>query len=574
MDREKLLRLEIEETDPDAIEDALEEKQNDLETRMDTAESNGNIERKKQLELELAEVEELLKQVKEEKKAALSRQKEQPQEEKKARGVVPTAVEETVSHTVPTAIDGLEELADNVAGKLETVKNVFGGKNRGQTKDAKEKAEEKAREAEDKRHEAELKAKAAKLRKKAAEEEAVKAKAEKEAAKAKAEKEADKAKTEKEADKTEEKETDKTGGEATSKADLSEYEKLLNEGIAAYATGKHSEAFQKIYKVANVGKNSKLSRDKLGQAEQLLARMYKNGEGTVADTDRAWFWFEKAANHENIEGCLAMGQRNAELTPKSPEEENTYRVNALKYFKIAGNNGNKVGKEKFIDICIKKKSQITFGDIRTAGKFFDDLIELESDSFVKQSLLEKKQDFFDRTSEKKAKKKKRNNHSLYYNFRDLLSIIGALLTVFGVMLYCNCMLEYYDTFFNFDKLIPEYFKVNMPPTNWLLDLLREYDMLENLSGSNTGRWSMLFIPIGFMISAMSRIEYRGAIANVICEIALYFSVIAGFVAFYYVCPAPYVVGDMYGLLTSGRILVLIQIFRLPGILIRYFIDRR
>ena len=554
MDKEKLWRLEIEETDLDAIEDALEEKQNDLETRMDTAESNGNMERKKQLEVELAEVEELLKQVKEEIKAAASKQEEQPREkEEKARGAVPTAVDEAVNHTVPTAIDGLEEFADNV-------KNVFGGSKREKTEEAKEKAKakekEKAKEAEDKRHEAELKEKAAKLRKKAAEEEAAKAKAEKEAAKA------------------DEKKAEKVGVGTSSEAGLSEYEKLLNEGITAYATGKHKEAFEKIFKVANAGKSSKLSKDKLGQAEQMLARMYKNGEGTPADVSRAWFWFEKAADHENVEGCLAMGQHNAELSPKSPEEENTFRVNALKYFKIAGNNGSKVGKEKYVDICIKKKNQISFGDVLTACKFLDDLIELESDSFVKQSLAEKKKELTDKEPKKKEKKSQRRNSTTLYNgFGDALAIIGAVFAAFGVMLFCNFVLEYQDTFFNFAKMIPEYFKMNEPPVIWGVDILQEFDAFAQPYGSNPGLWSMLIIPVGILISSLSTIEKRGKLANLICEISLYFSAIAGFVTYYYyyVCLVPYTVEQWHGVTMAVCILILIQIPRLPGILIRRFI---
>lgn len=552
MDKEKLWRLEIEETDLDAIEDALEEKQNDLETRMDTAESNGNMERKKQLELELAEVEELLRQVKEEKKAAASKPEPQPEEkEEKARGAVPTVVDETVNRTVPTAIDGLEEFTDNV-------KKVFGGPKSEKTQEAKEKAKakekEKAKEAEDKKHEAELKEKAAKLRKKAAEEEAAKTKAEKEAAKA------------------DEKKAEKTGGGVATGAELSEYEKLLNEGITAYATGKHKDAFEKIFKVANAGKDAKLSKDDLGQAEQLLARMYKNGEGTPVDTNRAWFWFEKAADHGNVEGCLAMGQHNAELTPKSPAEENTFRENALKYFKIAGNSGSKVAKEKYVDICIKKKNQISFGDVLTACKFLDDLIELESDSFVKQSLAEKKKELTDKEPKKK-KTQKRNSTTLYNGFGDALAIIGAVLAALGVMLFCNFVLEYQDTFFNFAKVIPEYFKVNEPPVVWGEEILQEFDNFAQPYGSNPGRWSMLMIPAGFLLSAFSNIEKRGIIANLLCEISLYFSVIAGFVTFYYyyVCLVPYEMEIQYGVAMAVCILVLIQIPRLPGILFRRFI---
>ncbi len=561
MDREKLLRLEIEATEPDAIEDALEEKQNDLETRMDTAESNGNMERKKQLEVELAEVKELLKQVKEEKKKAAEKPKEQPaKKEEKARGAVPTAVEEKERRAVPTAIDEKQQFADNMADKLSdklTAMTGVIGKMREKSEESKEKskekAKEKAEEAQEKRHEAELKEKAAMLRKKATEEEAVKAKAEKEAAKAE-EKKAEKA--------------EKDGSDADSAAELPEYEKLLNEGIADYATKKYKDAFQKIFKVANAERKSKLSDEKLGQAEQLLGRMYKNGEGTTADESRAWFWFEKAAEHENVEGCLAMGQRNAELTPKSPEEEETFRENALKYFKIAGNNGSKVAKEKFVDICIKKKGQISFGDNITASKFLDDLIALEDDSFLKQRLADKKKELNAKPSKDRPK---RNSRKFYAGSRDAWAIIGALLTAFGVMCFCNAQLQDVDVFFNFSNIIPEYFINNMPPIGSLAEaLFREFEILYTYYADATPYWAALFIPAGFFLSSISYVEKRGTLANLCCEASLYFSVISC-VMVVYCCVKLWGVSveEIFGLVLFFVITAVIpQIF---GAIIRFFI---
>ena len=563
MDKEKLSRLEIEETELEKIEDALEEKQNELETRRDVAEANGNTKRKEQLDAELAEVEELLKQVKEEIKAAKNQPKEEAfKKEEKARGTVPTVAEEIKNRAVPTAIDGMEEAAYKLTEKMDSLKNIIDIKRDKKEEESKIKAEGKAKEAFEKVHEDELKAKAAKIRKEAAEEEAKKAKEEKE-----------KRKEEEKAAKKEEK-------EAETEADLSEYEKCFNDGVTAYATGKFDAAFKNIYKVANAGKSSKLGKEKLGQAEQLLARMYKNGQGTTADKDRALFWFEKAVEHENVEGCLALGQHNADSTPKNPQEETQFREKALKYFKIAGENGSKVGKEKFIDICIKKKNLVSGGDIWTARRFLDDLIELEEDSFIKQTLKDKKKELSERDSKgPKGSSSKRNNNKPYKGYLDIVAMVGALFTMLGVMCICNYILEFKDTFFNFAKFIPNYFKNHASPRLPLLydlglEAIAEYSDFATSFGNAVVSWGMFLLPVGFMLSATSSVEKRGKIANIVCEAVLYFSVISGFMAYYHYASLTYTAMVTWHGFAMGALIVFnIQIFRLPGMLIRHFVEK-
>ena len=557
MDKEKLSRLEIEETELEAIEDALEEKQNELETRRDVAESNGNTKRKEQLDAELAEVVELLKQVKEEIKAAKNQPKAAfSKTEEKVRGTVPTAAEETAKRAVPTAIDGMEEATNKVVEKIDSVKSFMEAKKDKKAEEAKVKAEEKAKEAFEKCHEDELKAKAAKIRKEAAAEETKKAKEEKEKRK------------------EEEKAAKKDEAETVSEGDLSEYEKCFNDGVAAYAKGKYGEAFQNLYKIGNAGKASRLGKEKIGQAEQLLARMYKNGQGVAVDDERAWFWFEKAAEHENVEGCLALGQHNADMTPKNPQEETEFRENALKYFKIAGENDSKVGKEKFIEICIKKKNLVSGGDIRTARRFLDDLIELEEDSFIKQTLKDKKK----RLSEKDAKGKK-NNNKLYNGYADMIAMIGALATILGVMCICNYILESQDTIFNFAKVIPNYFRNYQAPRlpyllDWGWESLAEFDEFSQSKDGMVVRWGLFLFPVGFLLSAISSVEKRGNIANIVCEAALFFSVISGFMTYsYYVSLTSFHLVSWHGIGIAAVIIFNVQIFRLPGMIIRYFIEK-
>lgn len=566
MDRDKLKLLEIEATQLDEIEDALVEKQNDLETRMDNAESNGNMERKKQLEVELSEVEELLKQVREEIKAAASKPAETEvaeasKKEEKARGVVPTSIEEG-SRVVPTAISKSEELADSIAGKLSGVRSALGGKRAEEKESAKAKAEEKAKEASEKKHEDELKAKAAELRKKAAQEEAAKEKAEKEARKA-AEKEA-------------EKETKEVTPET-----ISEHEKDFNEGVAAFANGQYREAFRKIFRVANAGDASGLGKDKLGQAEQLLARMYRDGKGVDAkDESRGIFWFEKAAEHGNIEGCLAMGQHYADQTPKSPQDEDKFRKEALKYFKLAGSKDSKVGKEKFIEICEKRKSQISFVDARIACQYLDDLIEAEKDSFIKDRLQSRKKELMDRPKDRGAR---RNNTSTFKGMSDVFAILSALLTTFGMMLVSNFVFTGKDTFLTFERFIPKFFL-----ETWLPEFLEEgiesiypevfegfYTALcYNLpqTGPEQGIfWAFVIVPLGLMIGATSRVEKRGAIANILCEASLWFAAII------YTVVMHYALITVKGYIGASAILYVLEalafvvVFRLPGLLVRKII---
>lgn len=568
MDKEKLARLKIEDTALEAIEDALEEKQNDLETRMEAAQSNGNMERKKLLESELAEVEELLEQVKEEIKAASGEKAQQQEKEETVHGAVPTAVDEAAPHTVPVAMGAMDELADKVEG----VKKTFGTQKREKEEGAKEKAAAKAQEAEDKKHEAELKAKAEKLRKKAAEEEAERAKAEKEI----------------------EKEAEAAGSGAVSGAALSEYEKAFNEGITDYATGKYTDAFQKIYKVANDGENSGLSREKRGQAEWLLSRMYKNGEGTDVNEKRAEYWLKKAAEHENLEGCLTMGQLISEQTPKSPEEENTLRENALKYFEIAGKQGSKIGKQKYIEVCIKKKNQISSANIRTASNFLDELIALEEDSFLRQSLEDTKSELREASFVKKGnggiggRFGRCPGGKMYKDFRDVLAIVGALLAMYGVILTCCSISGFPNIVFHFEWMVskrfyewPKFFSNNT--INDILYVVLEFfggvDFAEHFAGSFESRnvivWGIsVFIPAGYMLSAISRVEERGKIANVVCEVSMYVSAALGFIAFYYFVNYSYTVANRYrdpgagDVLFSLSVLAIILVSRIPGMIIR------
>ena len=80
----------------------------------------------------------------------------------------------------------------------------------------------------------------------------------------------------------------------------------------------------------------------------------------------------------------------------------------------------------------------------------------------------------------------------------------------------------------------------------------------------------------FFLSALSRVEKRGWFANLLCEAALYFSAVAGVVVFYFYC----VTLQLNAVLTfqevvtmAAMIVVLIQIPRVPGMIIRHFIEK-
>ncbi|MDD6037414.1 MAG: hypothetical protein PUD20_01240 [bacterium] len=542
MDIEKLKEWEIEETELDAIEDALEEKQNDIEARMDAAESNGNMVRKNQLETELHEVETMLEEVKKEIEAAKSGPKDKIENihQKDAHGAVPTAVDEPQEkkHVIPTVLDPAEELKDKVAGTLDRLKDKK--KNL-----SSEERKTDCETADDKKHEAELKKQAAMLRKKAADKEA-----------------SEYEKVEREIKEDAEKATKETVAGPVSKM-----EKKLMDGVAAFAAGNMTEAYSKIYEVANAGKDAGLDVAKLGESEQLLARMYRDGNGTTKDKKRALFWFEKAAEHGNVEGCLALGQNYAEITPKGPDEETSNRVNALKYFAKAGNLGSKVGKEKFVEVCIKKKDLITGSDVKIACKFIDDLVALEKDEYIQQTLKEKKQELKSSAGSKAAAQRKRNSTAMIHDFRDVVTIAGALMAAFGVMLFCNNMLSEIDTFWNFSKWIPEHLVTTRLPIAILPDIVQEFGRQQ------TGNWGMLFMLIGWCLTAITHVENRGTLTNIVCESSLYFSAIAGFMAYYIATKTVYSMESLvYLVMWSIALVIVLLIARIPGMIVRYFLE--
>ncbi|MCR5754941.1 MAG: hypothetical protein K6G30_09065 [Acetatifactor sp.] len=495
MDKEKLLELEIEATELEAIEDALEEKQIDLENRIDAAEENGNIERKEQLTEELRKVEELLQQAKIEKTTAESEPKET------IDAVIPTAIEETEDYIIPISLEKTEEI--------------------------KKKEKSKVQDGEEKAHEAELKAKAAQIRKKAVQEE-----------------------------KAREKEEEKANKEKDSLMESKdEYRKSFNQGIMDFAASKFEEAFAQIKKVADAGEKSGLSEEDLGQAEQLLGRMYKDGKGTRVDQERAWFWFKKATEHKNVEGYLAMGQHYTELSPKSPKEESDFRENALHYFELAGKAENKVGKEKFVDICIKKNNQISSSDAKKARNFLDELIELEEDAYLRQMLIDKKKEL-----RRKKKKVKSNSYYARFRFEDIFAVIGSVCFAYGVILFMNYYLSWVDTLINFNYLVPEYFHSKDNLIGYYISNMAP--ILNNLSDETNyaEQWGFLFVVVGAFFSGLSPFEERGKKTNLVSEVLLYSSVIVSVVGVYYHSSGYKLIGGFQGGVSSKYILYVLYVF--------------
>lgn len=509
MDREKLLELEIEETDLEEIEDALEEKQNDLESRMDTAESNGNLERKQELEKELQKVFELMQQVRDEKETAKTETEETVVVK---HGAVPVVSEESKEHTVPTVINEGEERVENVK---KSIKEALGIKKDEQVQETKASKEQ---EAQEKKHEKDLKAKAAEIRKKAAKEERARSEA------------------------VTEPETD-TEQNQTNHESKDEYTIAFERGIKEYADKKYDDALKDLLKVGNAGEKSGLSKDKIGQAEQLIARMYQKGQGTTQDESRAIFWFEKAVGHKNVEGCLALGQLYADLTPKSPKAEKENVEKILKYFGLAGNYGSKAAKEKYVEVCINKKRHISNANIRQALKFLDDLIALEEDAYIKQLLVKKKKevkqlkksDTKDKTITKTITR--RSQSKIPALMEDILTVIGSVCFACGVILMCHYLLFDLDTFFNFNRFIPAYFMNHIPPiasNEIITDVLSwlRLGRTTGYTGLEPAYWAIIFLPLGQFLIGLTYVQERGKLANVVCEITLYFSAVTAFMTYY------------------------------------------
>lgn len=551
MDKNKLKDLGIEESDLSAIQDALEELQNDLENRIDKAESNGNEARKKELEGELSEVEALLVQVKEEKASQKEAEKAPGKKEagEKGHGAIPVVVEEEPKHTIPTALDPKDELKDAVADKLNGIKGLFGAhKKDSKASDSEEGADtSKAGEEAslDKEHEKKLKAQAEAIRKNAAQ----------------------KAEEEKEATESELEAEEAVKASATSGSELTDLEKKLDEAVIAYAAGNKTEAFSKFYDVANLGDDYHMADDRLGEAQKFLGLMYKKGEGTTADVTRGVFWLEKASKLGNVEACLILGQYYADLKPKSPEEETKNRNLALKYFKTAGMKDNQVGKDKFVEICLRKKDQVSSADIKTACKFLEETIAKERDEFVRQKLS----DDIKTLKEKKPRVKgarKRNTNEMFHDIRDIFASAGSVLSLYGVMLLGNHVLANVDTILNFDRWIPEHFKEIYPAVNIGPDILQEFGRLDPV-----GYWGMLFLLLGYLLAGFSKVEVRGKFANLLCEISLYASAIIGFLI-YYVYSSRFGYGDLdiAEIWAIVCLLLCILAAQIPGKIYKYFFD--
>ena len=479
MNWDLLKEMGIEETDPSAIKDALGEKQIELEDRRDKAEANGNEDRKEELEAKLTELVTLLEEL-----AKNPVEVETPEPPKASHGVLSTAIDTPkVRGVVPTSVSG--DVAPKKS-KKEVFDNKLFDKN----------------SVIDKDHEKALKEKANSIRKSAE-----KAKEEKAEEVAAAES-ASTLSTSKEETKVSD-EGKETKPEASPTTGL---EAELDDAIKLYMKNKYDEAFTKMLGIANKGDEAGLDKEKHGIAEFYSGMMYEGGKGVKKDIDRALFWYRKAAEHKNVDACLAGARIVSESVPMDAAEQYKKWGEVLSLLYIAGMGGSKAAKENYASICTDKFDWIGIGEKVKALHFLDMLIQEEEDEYEKQE-YRKKRDVL------RKKRHAKNTTKIRFDFSEFLTVIGAVLILWFALSH---------SFYWGNVESPAI----LNPTQGLLQKLHWINghRLGELAYGVYSDYEMvpLFVVacIGWLLTGLSAINQRTRVTNFICELSMFVSAIA------------------------------------------------
>lgn len=543
MNAEIIEKLGIEETEPEAILECLTDLQLELDERIEQATDAGRLEA---LEAQLAEVKEQIKEV----TADIEAKKNAPeaQAEEKVHGQLPIATEEAVAvvekkKNFLVADDGTDEKAKEKA-KKEEQKN--------QEKQAKEK------EKLDKQHEEELKKQAKALQKDTKEQK----KQEEIANQEQIKKDAEEAKTEADA-------TAKNNPQTT-------MSKELVDGILAYKNNQFGEAYKKINMVANQGASQGLSKKELGDAEYMLGRMFQRGEGTTKSEERAKFWFETAANHDNVDGCLECGTYYATLNPANAKEDKSNLKKALQYYEKAAGLNSADGMTKYITLCEKRNQTIGFSTRLKAYKYCGAVKAVEPDNYLKtqwdkraRAILFAKGDGGQKAGMPNVIKSRHAGGV----WQDIVAAIGAIIYIFGIACWIKEMSSVFCTtvFSNLPRIINGAGAARFILNNdflqklffdWMLPFIPEFSLsMEWIVGS------IVTMMLGNLLLGLSDYQDRSKLVNFICEARYFLGVVAVVFAAEFMLEG----------LTSGEFVRMIALTSLvvfvakaPGALIRYF----
>lgn len=299
---------------------------------------------------------------------------------------------------------------------------------------------------------------------------------------------------------------------------------ILGDALVAYHNGNYSSAFSGISNIVNDEKESeKYDKDKLGFAKYVLALMYKKGQGTKIDEQRANFWFEQGAKDGCPEACVECGLYWAGRTPQSVKEDEENVKNALKYFKQAVDgckrNENKmkaIGKtamEKYVGVCEKKS--VLLIQLSQAYDYLDKLKDFERDAFIKSQIDKRKEDL--KQSKKESKRKNRTNGvpSRRLSSLDGAYIIAKIISTLG---FCIILM-------NGHEILP---KVNAPRIAIFERSEIFNSIVSQMSINGYQDWTKIgiyVIIIGTFVLGFSKSNLRSSSAKNILVILTYVSAI-------------------------------------------------
>lgn len=394
LDKELLAKYHLEDKTLQEILEALGEVQLELEQRLEQVEDAA---RRDVLQKELSDVEAQM-ELCEEKLASEEEDSKEAIEGEKTRGILPIKEE------------GAKE--DPIFKKFQNSNSNVGKKDSEKPKEKADKAKEQDKRKEDlkaeekalEKHEEELRRQAKELRKDMQDQ--------KKKAQADSRKQA-----------SPDAGAPAASAQAATATRAAAFSQDLAEGIKEYAQGNYKNAFQKINIVANQGDDYGLPVKDRGIAEHLLGKMYEKGQGVAADEARAIYWFEKAAHHQNIDGCLSAGTYHATKTPGSGKEDMNNLKRALKYYQKAVKLGSGDGKSKFIQLCEKRKPKVGRINRLRAAIYCKDMIANETDEYIKKEWSKRAKELLGPCKE--------NSNNGKAPYKNLFSILGVILFFLG-----------------------------------------------------------------------------------------------------------------------------------------------
>lgn len=333
---------------------------------------------------------------------------------------------------------------------------------------------------------------------------------------------------------------------------------LLVEGTSSFDSENYTVAFKDLSCVVN-HESRNLSSAEIGLAEFDLYLMYKNGYGVSPDGGRALYYLERSANHGNAKGCFLYGRYYENRLSRKNMDEREALDNALEYYKRAASAGHPHANAYYAVLCQKEKYSISKKQQSTAIKFCRELGARETD-------LYKRDQWKKRAADLSQARFDTIHRRCFYNFTDILAIIGAIFSIVGILLFAYDGLGEYLPIFR-SAIVNRFYEIFL--SGYPVPVLFG-SVLAQFGDEVYVYYGAFFLFIGWLISGFSSPGLRGVISEIFCEISLIFSVIISFLTLYYLSDSTMFI-NFTQILSLLLLMVICFCCKLPGYFVREYL---